>query len=157
MPKPKFTYGDVLRKTSGGPLRTVQDIGATAYYFSDGTFALIEDQDCYTVVIQATGFFRVADSLDAAPLDDHLRHGYERRADFLHALRRLLNYWGGRVGERIDERNKFLRLRFHDTPGGLPDEAWLPLFLLSPAPIPDYMQDDTDETEAELDRAFGFD
>ena len=154
----RFTYGDRLQRKGGGPIRTVQDIGSNAYYFADGGFALIEDQDCYTLVEKATGFFRVCTSLDGLPVNDHLSHGYEDRQDFILALRRLIDYWGGRVGERAGERNKFLLLRFHDTPGGRPDKAWLPLYMLSPCPVPDYMkEEEEDPIEEELDRAFGFD
>jgi len=156
---PCFTYGDIIRKTAGGPLRTVKDVGPDYYDFTDGTFALIADQDCYTLVEKASGFFLVATSLADVPLNGHLHHdyGYEERSEFAAALRRLIHYWGGRVGERCDERNKFLRLQFHDTPGGLPDKAWLPLLLLTPTAIPDYLQEEPqDETEKELDRIFGF-
>lgn len=153
-----FTYGDKVRRQSGGPVKTVQDIGPTTYHFSDGTFALLEDQDCYLLVEKASGFFQVCTSMDGLPVDDHLNHGYEVRQDFVLALRRLIDHWGGRVGERVGERNKFLQLRFHDTPGGRPDEAWLPLYMLKAVEKPDYLQDDKlNDTEEELDQAFGFD
>lgn len=156
--KPIFTYGDQVRRKMAGAVKTVLDVGPTAYHFSDGTFALIEDQDCYAIVRKASGFFLVCSSLDGLPVDDHLANGYEERRDFVVALRRLLSNWGGRVGERVDERNKFLLLRFHDTPGGRPDETWLPLYMLTPVDKPDYMQaDERDPVEEELDRAFGFD
>ena len=156
--KLKFTYGDKVRRKGGGPVRTVQDIGPTAYYFSDGTFALTEDQDCYSLVEKASGFFLVGTTMDGLPVGDHLDHGYEERRDFALALRRLIDHWGGRVGERVGERNKFLLLRFHDTPGGRPDEAWLPLYMLKPVEKPDYLrEDEPDEMEEELNRAFGFD
>lgn len=155
---PKFTYGDRLRRSANGPVLTVKDITATAYHFSDGTFALIEDQDCYTIVEKASGFFRVCSSLEGLPIDDYLHHGYENRADFRDALRRLLDYWGGRIGERKDERNKFLLLSFPDTPGGKPDEAWLPLYMLTPCePSPFAKKPERDPMEEELDKAFGFD
>ena len=156
--KPLFTYGDRIRRKNGGPVKTVKDVGASAYYFYDGTFALIEDQDCYEIEEKASGYFEVCDSLDGLPIDDHLSHGYELREDFQDALRRLIRLWGGRVGERVGDRNKFLLLRFHDTPGGIPDKAWLPLYMLKPVDIPDYMiEEERDEMEEELDRAFGFD
>lgn len=151
---PSFTYGDKVRRKSGGPVMTVSDIGPTAYYFEDGTFALIDDQDCYTLVQKASGFFLVGSSMDGLPLGDHLDHGYEERQDFVAALRRLIERWGGRIGERVGERNKFLQLRFHDTPGGRPDEVWLPLYMLKPVDKPRYQEDERDE---ELDLVFGFD
>ena len=63
------------------------------------------------------------------------------------------------VGESVGERNGFLRLRFHDTPGGLPDEAWIPRYLLLKADMPGHLVEtvERDETEEELDRIFGFD
>lgn len=106
-------------------------------------------------------FYRVTGSIDKAPLRDHLWHGYEEKADFRHALRQLAERWRGRVGEAVAERNGFLRLRFHDTPGGLPDEDWLPPYLLEPSPVPDYIleaeRNRPDPIERELDEAFGFD
>jgi uncharacterized protein YodC (DUF2158 family) len=32
MTKPKFTYGDCIRRKSGGPIETVHDMNETAYY-----------------------------------------------------------------------------------------------------------------------------
>lgn len=156
--KTRFTYGDRIRRRSGGEVRTVADIGADTYDFADGGFALIADQDCYELVEKASGFFRVVSSLGGAPLADHLHYGYELRADFRDALRRLLDRWAGRTGERVDQRHGHLLLRFHDTPGGRPDEAWLPLYLLEPVPVPEYMLvPERDELAEELDKAFGFD
>ena len=34
MTKPKFTYGDRIRRKAGGPIETVHDISEKAYYFS---------------------------------------------------------------------------------------------------------------------------
>ena len=103
-------------------------------------------------------FYLVTGRIDKAPLRDHLWHGYEEKADFRNALRELAERWRGRVGECVAERNGFLRLRFHDTPGGLPDEDWLPPYLLEPAPMPDYLNiPEPDPLERELDEAFGFD
>ena len=106
-------------------------------------------------------FYAVTDDLNRAPLRDYMMHGYETRSKFETALRELAQRWHGRVGECVDERNGFLRLRFHDTPGGLPDEAWLPRYLLLPTAMPDYLAEREnsvhDETEEELDRIFGFD
>ena len=104
-------------------------------------------------------FFIVSSSLDGAPVRDHLLHGFESRRDFEAALRNLVSRWHGRVGECIDERHGFLLLRFHDTPGGKPDEEWLPRYLLQPADVPEYMMeaDNPDDVTRELDEAFGFD
>ena len=158
MSKPLYTYGDRLRRTPRGPVLTVQDITPTAYHFDDGTFALIDDQDCYTLVEKSSGFFRVCTSLDGLPVADYLHHGYETRNDFRDALRRLIDRWGGRIGERTDEHNKFLLLRFPDTPGGVQDEAWLPLYMLTPCePSPYARKLESDPMEQELDEAFGFD
>ena len=103
-------------------------------------------------------FYRVAANIKGAPVRDHLFHGFEERQDFERALRRLVRRWHDRIGEAVSEHNGFLLLRFHDTHGGLPDEAWIPLFLLSEVPrpanlYPSFLQD---EAEEELDRAFGF-
>ena len=156
--KALYTYGDKLRRKSGGKTRTVKDVSDTVYYFDDGGFALIDDQECYMLVKKSSGFFQVGTALDGLPVRDHLSHGYEDRRSFEDALKRLINYWGGRVGERVGERNKFLLLRFHDTPGGRPDEAWLPLYMLTPVDKPDYLEEEEcDETEKELNRIFGFD
>lgn len=103
-------------------------------------------------------FYRVSKDIASAPLRDFLWHGYETRHDFEKALRKLVGRWGGRVGEAIAERSHFLRLRFHDTLGGRPDEAWLPRYLLVKAPIPEYLNPPpVDPVEEELDRIFGFD
>lgn len=102
-------------------------------------------------------FYRVRNTIDGAPLRDHLLHGYETRRDFSDALRHLVEMWSGRVGECVAERHGFMRLRFHDTPGGRPDEEWLPPYLLDPAEMPDYLKpDDTPEIEKELDEIFAF-
>lgn len=159
---PLFAIGDCIRRRSGGPEHVIRDVGEAAYYFRDGTFALVEDQDCYVVVRKASGFFRVAADLYGAPLGEYLQNGYETKADFAAALRRLVGRWGGRVGESVGRRHDHLLLRFHDTPGSRPDEAWLPLYLLAPAtdeqaaasrPEPEAR----DEITESLDRAFGFD
>lgn len=154
----KFTYGDKVRRKSGGPVRIVKRISGEAYDFDDGTFALIEDQDCYVLVERASGYFRVATSIDGALFDNHLQHGYETRSDFQNALSALLDRWAGRTGESLDERNGFLLLRFHDTPGGKPDEAWLPIYLLSPVPLSQDVPPDgiAADAEEEINSAFGF-
>lgn len=104
-------------------------------------------------------FYSVISDLWHTPLPDPLENGYESERDFRAALRRLVDHWHGRTGECVGERNGFLLLRFHDTPGGKPDEAWLPQFLLKAAPVPDYMTDEelVDEVTEELDRIHGFD
>ena len=158
MTKPFFTYGDKIRRLTGGPVLTIQDITPTAYHFDNGTFALIEDQECYRLVEKSSGYFHVATSIDGLPVDDYLSHGYETRETFVNALRRLLDRWAGRVGENTGERNGFLLLRFPDTPGGIPDEAWLPLYMLTPCEAPAIVKEqEKDPFEEELDRAFGFD
>lgn len=106
-------------------------------------------------------FYKVTRREEDAPLRDHLLHGYEEREYFERAVRGLVRQWRDRVGEAVGERNGFLLLRFHDTPGGLPDEAWLPRYLLKSVPVPDYMKvrepTEEDRIKAELDEAFGFD
>lgn len=104
-------------------------------------------------------FYRVASDFRDAPLRDHHFHGFETMDEFEQALRRLVKRWKGRIGEAITERHDFILLRFHDTPGGKPDEEWLPRYLLKPSPMPEYMLDKTaqDEMEKELDDIFGFD
>ena len=67
-------------------------------------------------------YYKVVSNLTNAPVRDYLLHGYETRRDFCDALDRIVRRWRGRVGERIDERHGFYLLRFHDTPGGKPDE-----------------------------------
>ena len=159
MKKHKFTYGDKVRRKTGGAVLVVQEVGDMAYSFSDGTFGLIDDEDCFVLVEASTGYFEVADTLEKAPLNDHLKHGYETREEFVDALRRLLDRWSGRVGECVGDRNRFLHLRFHDTPGGVPDEAWLPIYLLTPVEQCDLIDEEEppSELEMEVDRAFGFD
>ena len=107
-------------------------------------------------------FYRVNNNLDNAPLQDHLLHGYEYRQDFQLALQQLIDRWHDRIGEQIDERSGFIRLRFYDTPGGLPDEAWLPTYLLTPSfpnsQTPKLPNSQTaNPLEKEIDLAFGFD
>ena len=106
-------------------------------------------------------FYKVLD-IDGAPLGDYQLHGYETRADFRRDLRALAGRWKGRVGECVGERHGFLLLRFHDTPGGTPDEKWVPRYLLEPVDMPEdhETQDDPerkDETDEAVDTAFGFD
>ena len=160
--KLNFTFGDKVRRRHGDRrVHTVKDIGERAYYFSDGTFALIADQDCYETVEKASGFFLVDKNYYRAPLDEHLQHGYEDRDMFVDALRKLTRRYGGRTGENIDNRNGFLKLRFYDNAGGGTEDAWLPLYLLTPTEMPAYLEPVTpsedDEIIRELDEAFGFD
>lgn len=106
-------------------------------------------------------FFRVSNDPDEAPLQEHLIHGYEQRCDFYHAVSLIVARWHDRIGEAIDKRNGFLLLCFNDTPGGIPDEAWIPEYLLKPVPIPSYVlvNDSTSSSEItdEINRSFGFD
>lgn len=159
MTAPIFTYGDrIRRKTGDRRVHTVADVGDVVYHFTDGTFALIADQDCYEVVEKASGYFLVTRDVTTAPLDDYLHHGYEERYLFADALRKLLDRWGGRTGQHVGTRNGFLLLRFRDNPGGSTEEAWLPLYLLSPTDTPAYLlpPPPPDPIIVELDEAFGF-
>lgn len=103
-------------------------------------------------------FYIVSGNVNDAPLRDHLFHGYEEEKEFRRAVRSIVDRWGNRVGECIGQRHGFLLLRFHDTPGGKPDEAWLPPYMLKPADEPDYLHesDSSDGTKGELTKAFGF-
>lgn len=101
-------------------------------------------------------FYLVDGTPESAPLRDHLEHGYESRRDFRTAVRDLLALWKGRIGECVEERHGFRLLRFHDTPGGMPDEAWIPVYLTRQAERPAYTyHEEPDETEEALDEAFG--
>ncbi len=104
-------------------------------------------------------FYEVTADMDRVPLRDHLMHGYETKQDFREAIYRLIRLWRGRVGECIGESHGFLHLRFHDTPGGRPDEARLPKYMLKEVDMPEYMrpEDPPDDIVRELDEAFGFD
>jgi len=159
MTKPKFTYGDRVRRKVGGPVETVSDIGSTTYYFESGRFALLDDEDCYMLVEKASGYFRVDNDLSRAPIDRYTEHGYETRKEFCEALTHLVDWYGDRIGERRADRNGFLQLRFADMPGNFKEDKWIPLYLLHPCPMPDYLKPPPppDPIEEELDRAFGFD
>lgn len=98
-------------------------------------------------------YYLVLSNIDRAPLRDYLLHGYETRRNFEQALYRLVSQWRGRTGECIDERHGFRLLRFHDTPGGKPDEEWLPVYLLQPVPPP---PPDSSDSAEELDQAYEF-
>jgi hypothetical protein len=104
-------------------------------------------------------FYTITNSMRNVPLRDHLQHGYEFEDAFKRAIRDLMDRWQGRVGECVDEKNGFLLLRFHDTPGGVPDEARLPLYALVECEKPSWLieEEEEDEITRELDEAFGFD
>lgn len=114
-------------------------------------------------------FYQVLPTIGDAPLRDCHLHGFETSREFEAALLRLRDRWHDRIGEQIAERcgeyinraHRLIRLRFHDTPGGRPDEAWLPRYMLRPVEPPDWMlphePSSSEETEALLDAAFGFD
>lgn len=106
--------------------------------------------------IKIGNYYVVVNNISHALINDHLQHGYADKWDFLAALKNILNLWQGRSGECVAERHGFLTLRFHDTPGGKPDEAKIPFYLLQPtAPPPP--PEPVDEFQQEIDRAFGFD
>ena len=103
-------------------------------------------------------FYTVVESVRQDIVRDYLSHGYSERSYFSAALRKLLDRWRKRTGECIGERNEFLLLRFHDTPGGLPDEEWIPTYILQESARPDYMDaDKKDDFEREVDEAYGVD
>lgn len=106
----------------------------------------------------APTFYTLSAEIPRHVLRDHLMHGYESRRDFEEALRSLIRRWQGRVGECVGERHGFLLLRFHDTPGGKPDEEWIPRYLLVPAEKPEYLPEETDDNtkDEEINKAFGF-
>ena len=151
--RPKFTYGDRIRRKAGGPVETVHDLNDTAYYFEGGGFCLRDDEDCYRLEEAATGFFRVADTIDGINLEDHSMHGFETVTDFRNALQQLIECWGGRTGMCVGSRHQFLRLKFNDLYDRVVEEVWLPLYLLKAAPIPErFLQPPPDPFIEELDR-----
>lgn len=105
-------------------------------------------------------FYIVTSNMNDVPLRDHLLHGYESHDDFARSIRRLIGRWDGRIGECIGEKHGFLLLRFHDTPGGSPDEEWLPRYLLKPSENPGNRKDDEqkqgNDDKNEIENAFGF-
>lgn len=103
-------------------------------------------------------FYQVACSTWDVRLPNPLEHGYETERDFRYAVAKLIDRWRDRIGECVGERNEFLLLRFHDTPGGVPDEEWLPRYILTPCDMPGYLQesDSSDGTGGELTERFGF-
>ena len=92
---------------------------------------------------------------------DHLWQGYEKEWDYYAALKKQYDMWRGRVGVCIGKKAGMVRLRFYDTPGGKPDEAWLSAFMLKPVPATERSLADAPEergqTDRVLDEAFGFD
>lgn len=102
------------------------------------------------VIIQGP-FFRVSGDNSRVPIGDYFKHGYESLCEFREAANALINRWRNREGEcvekrlyrdtgtdDIDDHLTILRLRFHDTPGCRPDEAWIPNYLAVPIPVPEY-------------------
>lgn len=98
-------------------------------------------------------FYGVSGDVSRAPLRDYCKHGYESQREFRAAVCELIRRWKWREGECIEKRMfhgidgvsvdnslTLLRLRFHDTPGCRPDEAWIPLYLADPVPTPSYAQ-----------------
>ena len=98
-------------------------------------------------------FYGVSGDVNRAPLRDYCKHGYESQREFRAAVCELIRRWKWREGECIEKRMfhgidgvsvynslTLLRLRFHDTPGCRPDEAWIPLYLADPVPTPPYAQ-----------------
>lgn len=111
---------------------------------------------------KGTRHYLVLSDTGRVPLSEHLLHGYESRMDFRRAVRELADRWKGRVGECVGERHGFRLLRFHDTPGGRPDEEWIPNYLLQPADVPDGTPppEDPDQDGGKhevVDGIFGFD
>lgn len=113
------------------------------------------------VIIQGP-FYHVGKDMNRVPLGDYMDHGYESRKEFREAIEELIDRWGGRdgecieerayhgkEGEAIDERHIQLHLRFPDTPGARPDQAWLPRYLLTPIPTPEQFKW-REKTEKEL-------
>lgn len=102
------------------------------------------------VIIQGP-FFRVSGDISRVPLGDYFKHGYETLREFREAADTLIKRWYNREGEciekrmyrgtnmdAIDDNLTLLRLRFHDTPGCRPDEAWIPSYLTASIPVPEY-------------------
>ena len=125
------------------------------------------------VIIQGK-FYHVGKDMSRVPLGDYMDHGYESRKEFHDAVEELIDRWGGRdgecieermyhgkEGEAIDDRHVQLHLSFPDTPGARPDQAWLPRYLLTPIPIPEQFKwrekTEKELTEEELHKAiWGF-
>ena len=105
-------------------------------------------------------YYKVINNLYDIKLPDPLEYGYEFKSDFSRALWKLIDMWKGRIGECVDERNSFYLLRFHDTPGGKPDESWVPNCLLIEEPTPKYVAppetEACDEFAEEMNNIIGF-
>ena len=103
-------------------------------------------------------YYTITTTMRNVPLREHLQHGFEFEDDFRRAIRELMERWRGRIGECVGEKNGFLVLRFHDTPGGIPDKARLPRYILEPCDAPPYARykEPEDEMQREIDEAFGF-
>lgn len=103
-------------------------------------------------------YYRVTTDLYHLKLPSPMDYGYESESDFREAVNKLARFWYDRMGYSVDDRNGFLRIRFTDTPGGMPDEAWMPKFLLIPIPPPPAEEkEEEDEMIRELDDILGFD
>ena len=106
-------------------------------------------------------FFRVIPHTWYLKLPDPQMNGYENETLFRQAVDKLVNLWGKRTGEAISERNGFYYIRFHDTPGGRFDEAWLPKYILEPVPAPEYVatieENVVDDVTQQMNEAYGFD
>ena len=103
-------------------------------------------------------FYRVIKDLWHLRLPNPLERGFESELSMRKALRRIVDDWGGRTGEEISRKHDQVRLCFWDTPGGRPDEAWIPDYMLEPAEMPEYCKPvERDEFVEELDIALGFD
>ena len=103
-------------------------------------------------------FYLVEADYDKAPIRQFREFGYDSKWDFYLALRKVGERWRDRVGECIDQRHGFRKLRFHDTPGGKPDEEWIANFLLVRTEMPEWIREalkPVDPIEKELDEAFG--
>ena len=102
-------------------------------------------------------YYRVASDIWCVPFRDHLEHGFETKYAFRKAAQNLIDRWHDREGKAIGLKNNFVLLRFCDSAGNLPEEAWLPDFLLTQIPMPEYLNTpEHDETEEEMNEAFGF-
>lgn len=93
-------------------------------------------------------YYRVTTDLSHAPLADYHQHGFESSKEMRESVLALAERWRGRKGECIeerlyrdrwgnpDEKTRMLHLKFHDAPGGFPEDAWLPVYICTPIPIP---------------------
>ncbi len=103
-------------------------------------------------------YYRVASDVWCVPVREHLEHGFETKHAFRKAAQNLIDRWHDREGKAVGQKNNFLLLHFCDSVGGLHEEAWLPDYLLTQIPKPEYLNvPERDETEEEIDKAFGFD